>query len=87
MITKMVLQTEKQSQEEVIKRKANNMNSIKWSDKFLSDPAVYMWVYSKGLLISTNNRKSRSYINAAGNNEWNADQDSAAENNLIIKTK
>lgn len=38
------------------------MNIVKWDDKFFNESVTYIWVYSKGLLISTNNRKSKSFI-------------------------
>jgi hypothetical protein len=39
----------------------NKMNIVKWDDKFFSESISYIWIYSKGLLVSTNNRKSREF--------------------------
>lgn len=38
------------------------MNLIKRDDKLFDQSVMHIWVYSKGLLISTNNSKSRSFI-------------------------
>ena len=38
------------------------MNLIKRDDKLFDQSVMHIWVYSKGLLISTNNNRSRSYI-------------------------
>lgn len=40
----------------------SKMNIIKWNDIFFNESVTYIWVYNNGLLISTNNRKSKSFI-------------------------
>ena len=37
------------------------MNLVKWNDLIQNEPFMYEWVYSKGQLIGTNNRKSRVF--------------------------
>lgn len=62
MITKMVSQIDNGKRETEKDRRDNTMNIIKWDDKLFNGSGTYIWVYSKGLLVSTNNRKSRSFL-------------------------
>jgi len=56
------LQTNNQIPETGKESRDKKMNIVKWDDKFFNQSVTYIWVYSKGLLVSTNNRKSRSFI-------------------------
>lgn len=40
----------------------NKMNTVKWDEKFFKESLTHIWVYSRGLLVSTNNRKSRTFM-------------------------
>lgn len=61
-ITKTALLTNRQSSTNMKETGENKMNTVKWDDKFFRESISYIWIYSKGLLVSTNNRKSRSFI-------------------------
>ncbi|HMQ78208.1 MAG TPA: hypothetical protein PKE39_04880 [Ignavibacteria bacterium] len=61
------------------------MESVQSNDKFFNDQAMYMWVYSKGLLISTNNHVSRSFINEPADNERTGKQESFNKTNFTKK--
>ena len=76
MTTKTALKTNNLIPKTGKERTDNNMESVQSIDKFFNDQAMYMWVYSKGLLISTNNRLSRSFINEPADNEWTGSQES-----------
>lgn len=58
----MALQINNQKTETGKENRGKKMNISKWDDKFFDESLTYIWVYSKGLLVSTNNRKSRSFI-------------------------
>ena len=58
----MALQINNQKPETGKENRGKKMNISKWDDKFFDESLTYIWVYSKGLLVSTNNRKSRSFI-------------------------
>lgn len=85
MITKMALKTNKPIPKTGKERTDNNMESLQSNDKFFNDQAIYMWVYSKGLLIGTNNQKSRSFINEQTDNEWTGNRDSFNKTNFTKK--
>ncbi len=84
MITKTALKTDNLIPKTGKERTDNNMESVKSIDKFFNDQAMYMWVYSKGLLISTNNRVSRSFINEPVDNEWTDNQNTFNKTNFTI---
>ena len=61
-ITKTKLQTSNNLSKTGKEIKIKKMNIVMWEDKLFDQSVMHIWVYSKGLLISTNNNRSRSYI-------------------------
>ena len=61
-ITKTELQINKHTSRTDKEIGDKKMNLIKRDDKLFDQSVMHIWVYSKGLLISTNNNRSRSYI-------------------------
>ena len=61
-ITKTELQINKHTSRTDKEIKIKKMNIVMWEDKLFDQSVMHIWVYSKGLLISTNNNRSRSYI-------------------------
>jgi hypothetical protein len=81
----MVLQTNNQGSETSKESRENKMNIVKWKDKIYDESVMYIWVYSNGLLISTNNRKSRAFIHKGIPNERPGYQDQYEEINFAKK--
>ncbi|MEO8513833.1 MAG: hypothetical protein ABI543_09755 [Ignavibacteria bacterium] len=38
------------------------MNKIKWDEKFFEQSGIYLWIYSRGCLVRTNDRFRNSVI-------------------------
>ena len=47
------------------------MKTLKWDSKLLNESSAHIWVYYNGLLVGTNNTRSRAFIisgmNSGGN--------------------